>query len=129
MLKKLSEGSVSRVRLWKISYISVASAPDKIAEADVRKICAFAGPHNARSGITGILTYHAGRFAQIIEGAEDDLRKLMERIAADPRHHNLTITMDRAIDARQFDEWSMAYRSPEQFIRDQIENISSATVL
>lgn len=117
------------MRLWKISYISVASAPDKIAETDVREICAVAGPHNARSGITGILTYHAGRFAQIIEGAEHDLRNLMKRISADPRHHNLRITMDRAIAARQFDDWSMAYRSPEQFIRDQIENISSATLL
>ncbi|MES2904263.1 MAG: BLUF domain-containing protein [Pseudomonadota bacterium] len=117
------------MRLWKISYVSIASAPDEIAEADVREICAVAGPHNARSGITGILTYHAGRFAQIIEGIEDDLRQLMERIAADPRHHSLKITMDRAVDARQFDEWSMAYRSPKQFIQDQIENISSTTTL
>lgn len=115
------------MQLWKISYLSIASAAHHLVEADVREICAVAGLHNARAGITGILTFHTGKFAQILEGPENELRDLMQRIAFDPRHHSLKVTMDRAIAARQFDEWSMAYRSPKQFVQDQIDSILTNT--
>ena len=113
--------------LWKISYISVATAPSDTLEAEVREICAVAQAHNARTGITGILTFQAGRFAQVIEGPEPELRKLLIRIIADPRHHSVKMTADRAIVARQFAAWSMAYRSTSDFIRDQVSSILMET--
>lgn len=113
--------------LWKLAYISVATAPSETLEADVREICAIAQTHNAKAGITGILTFQAGRFAQVIEGPELELRILLARIIADPRHHSMQITADRRIVARQFAEWSMAYRSPGDFIRDQVASIGFET--
>lgn len=123
--RQISKKGHQSVGLWKISYVSIASAPNDVAEADVREICAVAGPHNARASITGILTFHSGRFAQILEGPESSLRSLMDRISADRRHHSLVIAIDRAIAARQFDQWSMAYRTPTQFIQDQIADFST----
>ena len=77
-------GQGKAVNLWKLSYISVATAPNEMLDASVRAICRLAEQHNAYAGITGILTFHAGRFAQILEGLEPDLRALMTRITVDP---------------------------------------------
>ncbi len=109
------------VSLWGLSYTSIATAPDDIVEADVREICALAGPHNEQVGITGALTLRNGRFAQVLEGPLEALRALMERVIADPRHHSVQIITDGPIMARRYAEWSMAYREPKDFIRDQID--------
>lgn len=115
------------MQLWKLSYVSIATAPNEILDADVREICRVAQKHNVAVGITGILTFNAGRFAQLIEGSEGELRALMRRITADPRHHSLKVMADYSIVARQFGEWSMAYRSPSEFVRDQIDGLIEQT--
>lgn len=117
------------MRLWRICYISVATAPAAVLDADVRAICALAEPHNARAGITGALTFHGGRFAQVLEGPESALRALMTRIAADPRHHSLTVIADAEINARRYADWSMAYRDPRDFVRDQLDTVLEHTAV
>jgi hypothetical protein len=122
------------LRLWKTSYVSVATAPDTILEADVRTICAFAQIHNARAEITGVLTYQAGRFAQLLEGPESELREselraLMIRIAADPRHHGLKIMANGPILIRRYADWSMAYCDPKDFMRDQLDDLLGQTAV
>lgn len=44
--------------------------------------------------MTGILTVKDGRFAQVIEGQERALRRLMASIERDPRHHSVTVIAD-----------------------------------
>jgi hypothetical protein len=117
------------LRLWKISYVSVATAPDAILEENVRKICAFAQTHNMRAEITGLLTYHAGRFAQLLEGPESEVGALMIRIAADPRHHSLKIIVNGPIHIRRYADWSMAYRVPKDFMRDQLDDLLEQTAV
>jgi hypothetical protein len=109
------------VLLWSLSYISTATEPAAIIEPSVREICALAGRHNAREGITGALTFHLGRFAQLIEGPESALRALMVRILADPRHHSLRVITAGPIAVRRYADWSMAYRDPSDFICEQID--------
>jgi len=109
------------VRLWNVSYVSTATAPAAIRASSVREICALARPHNAAAAITGALTYHGGRFAQLIEGPEAALRALMVRIAADQRHHSLRVITDGTIAVRRYADWSMVYRDPSDFICEQID--------
>ena len=111
------------MRLWKIAYISVAAEPRDRANASALLICALAELHNARRAITGILTLHRGRYAQVLEGPETALRALMARIAADPRHHSVQVIADGPISARRHAGWSMVYRDPKQFVLDQIDAV------
>ena len=49
------------------------------------------------------------RFAQVIEGPEDALAVVVERIRADPRHDQIRVVVDDAMQAgRRFAGWDMA---------------------
>lgn len=117
------------VRVWSLSYISTATTPAETIEESIAEICALARLNNAAAGITGALTYHGGRFAQLIEGPEDALRALMVRIKADPRHHSLRVLTDGPIAVRRYGKWSMTYRKPGDFISEQIDEQVTDTQL
>ena len=70
-----------------------------------------------------MLTFHAGCFAQVIEGPEWQLRLLMKRICADRRHHSLKVVTDGPITARRYPDWSMAYRDPHEFLRQELAEV------
>ena len=48
------------------------------------EILAVSQRNNARDGLTGALMIHDGRFLQVLEGAAQDLDRLMRRLADDP---------------------------------------------
>ena len=115
------------MRLWKISYTSIAALPEEAANAAALVICALAEQYNALHGITGVLTLHRGRFAQVLEGPETALRALMARIMVDSRHHTIKIVSDGPIFKRRYADWSMAYRDPKAFISDQLDDVLAQT--
>lgn len=94
-------------RLYSLVYSSAAAAPfDDDQLAALLTQCRAA---NSRNGITGMLLYRGGRFVQFLEGPEDSVRGLLERIAADPRHTDLRVMIDSHPRARQFAEWTMGF--------------------
>jgi hypothetical protein len=113
--------------LWKISYISIATTPDAMADDGALVIAALAEQHNAQHGITGILTLHSGRFAQVLEGPESALRALMARIKADHRHHHVQVIVDGPLAKRRYADWSMAFRDAKAFVRDQLDSVIEQT--
>ncbi|MGI4820213.1 MAG: BLUF domain-containing protein [Janthinobacterium lividum] len=64
---------------------------------------------NERQHVTGTLVYGNGQFMQLIEGEEAVIKALYERIARDPRHHQVFKLADKPIAGRRFAEWSMAF--------------------
>ncbi len=115
------------MRLWKISYTSIAALPEETANADALVICALAEQYNALHGITGVLTLHRGRFAQVLEGPETALRALMARIIADVRHHTVKMVADGPIFKRRYADWSMAFSDPKAFVSDQLDDVLEQT--
>ncbi|MFM9934858.1 MAG: BLUF domain-containing protein [Novosphingobium sp.] len=115
------------MRLWKITYTSIATLPEETANAATLVICALAEQFNALHGITGVLTLHRGRFAQVLEGPETALRALVARIIADCRHHTVKIISDGPIAKRRYADWSMAYRDPKAFVADQLDEVLEQT--
>jgi len=81
-------------------------------KADLQAILEVSRRHNGERGITGMLLYHAGRFTQVIEGGEDDIRALKDRICRDERHTEVATLAEGWRDARIFAQWSMAFHSP-----------------
>jgi hypothetical protein len=57
------------------------------------------------------LLYKDRNFMQVLEGPEEEVRKLVEIIRADARHAGFIKLLDRAIEKREFSEWSMAFRN------------------
>ena len=62
---------------------------------------------NAIDGITGLLIYNGMHFLQIIEGAENAIDDLVDRLRADPRHSGLEVRDERLVEQRSFSDWAM----------------------
>ncbi len=91
-----------------IRLIYSSSAPN-VAPSDLEQILQVADRYNEEHGITGILLYGKGVFMQVLEGPDDAVRALYERIEQDPRHENCNIIGDEPLDDRTFGGWNMAY--------------------
>mgnify|MGYP000212157287 CR=1 FL=1 len=62
---------------------------------------------NKAEGLSGILLYAGGCFFQIIEGPDNAIDALYEKIEIDRRHTAVSKVLDEPISHRRFSEWSM----------------------
>lgn len=100
-----------------VSYlVYVSQADSRLTPKDLEEILAESRGYNTDRGITGILLYAEGRggstgsFMQLLEGEEDELEHLRERIFGDPRHHTKIVLERGEKPARDFPDWSMAFK-------------------
>lgn len=96
--------------LYRVCYSSKATAP--MTEAGLEAILAAAHRNNDADGVTGVLLYTEGHFLQILEGEKDAVERTLGRIAGDPRHEGLRTFGGKAVAAREFEKWRMAYLNP-----------------
>jgi len=97
--------------LFSLAYFSrnaVIGTHDQMRSA-MADILASARRNNARHGITGALLFSDGCFAQVLEGAREDVETVFETIQCDPRHSDVTIMHLHAVEERSFGAWSMAF--------------------
>jgi hypothetical protein len=94
-----------------IVYISRAVRP--LSDQDLQSLLAQCRRDNERHNVTGVLFYSHGNIAQLIEGDQDILDPLFEKIARDGRHSNVKKLISKPINARSFSEWSMAFHPLE----------------
>lgn len=78
-----------------------------LGEDDLRQIHEKARHLNALDGISGLLVFDGARFLQIIEGSEEAIDNLVERLRHDPRHSAFEIRDERLVNSRSFPDWSM----------------------
>ena len=92
-----------------ITYLSdyVGTAAD--AGQTAADIVAVAKAQNPPHEITGVLFFTRGKFLQVIEGPEDELRQLMRNIEADTRHKNVQYVIDTPVARRGFAQWNMDF--------------------
>lgn len=76
---------------------------------DVEQILASARRQNLQRGVTGILLFSGGHFAQLLEGSSRALHDTMSAIDADPRHEAVTRLIEEPATRRRFGDWSMAF--------------------
>jgi hypothetical protein len=74
---------------------------------DLAEIHETARHLNALDGVTGLLAFDGVRFLQIIEGSEEAIDNLVERLRRDPRHSAFEIRDERTVERRSFPDWSM----------------------
>lgn len=98
-------------RLFSLAYFSrnmIAGTADDMQIA-IAKILSSARRHNARRNVTGALLFSDGCFAQVLEGAREDVEAVFESIQCDPRHSSVTIMHLHEVEERSFGDWSMAF--------------------
>ena len=94
--------------MYSLIYRSVAN--DNFTKSLIYKMLSEAREYNTDHGITGCLLYHKGKFIQLLEGEEEEVISLFERIKKDHRHHDLELLETENISERLFSEWSMAFQ-------------------
>lgn len=91
--------------LKQLVYVSKPTAEMPVTE--VRELLVKARINNHFKDISGILLFDGETFLQVLEGLEDAVLALFDKIAQDPRHTQVEALFQRSIEARDFDGWSM----------------------
>lgn len=90
----------------RITYTSRLAPP--FSEDVLESIGAASARSNRELGVTGVLVYFSGHFFQVIEGDEQAIDTLYDKIRKDRRHRDvLCLKAEHGIAARLFPEWSM----------------------
>ncbi len=93
--------------LIKLVYVSAATKP--LIPTDLRELLSKARTFNSSVGVSGLLLYRDRSFFQILEGQEEDVEPLYERIGRDPRHNRLMLLSKQTVQERNFGAWSMGF--------------------
>lgn len=92
-------------------YVSTAS--DALKMADLDRLLEQSQSLNSRDGISGVLFFGGGSFAQYFEGSEVAVESLKQRLLRDRRHFDMTIVVHSPIVKRRFSNWTMGFLSGE----------------
>lgn len=114
-----------------IQLCYISTARPFVTAREIETILEISRVNNRRAGVTGILLFNGKRFLQLLEGDADAVETVYRRIARDPRHFAMVRLSERAIDAREFDHWDMAYRRfPGETAADRVNaQVASLTRL
>lgn len=99
--------------LHALMYVSTASHPP--SQAEITHLLERSRARNAQQQVTGVLLYSHGNFMQYLEGPAEGIAAIYEAIKADKLHHGLIELLHEPIAAREFADWSMAYRCVSAF--------------
>jgi hypothetical protein len=92
-----------------VFWVYVSSAVEWFSMAELRLLLAKSRERNEREGITGMLLFKDGHFMQVVEGEEEAVKRLHDRIQADPRHQGIFTVDSGPLETRRFADWSMGF--------------------
>lgn len=99
--------------LIRLAYASEATFDEKPeehgVEPHVARILMMSRVNNSKKQVVGGLFYGNGYFFQYLEGEDEAVNELYDRIARDDRHRNVTTLIQEPLSARTFTNWSMKY--------------------
>ncbi|WP_348549549.1 BLUF domain-containing protein [Psychrobacter sp. KFRI-CH2-11] len=107
--------------LCQLVYISRITSTGLSSPSTLNDISEIAIERNQTDEITGILCYGNGYFLQCVEGSEQALTNLKNRLLADERHKDMEILDFSAIDERRFSSWSLRSITLERWMTKNAE--------
>lgn len=90
-----------------LSIIYVSTAAIGFDSDALTALTLHANSKNDKNDITGMLVYNGELFMQLLEGEEQNVSDILDIIAKDKRHTNVTIIRKEDIVARECPDWSM----------------------
>ena len=107
-----------------ITLIYGSSATHRMSAEELITILEEARQNNTQLNITGMLLYDDGNFLQVLEGEDEVVTNLYNKIYKDPRHGSVMLYVKKQIDKRQFDDWAMGFVDVRQLDVDNIPGYS-----
>jgi len=95
--------------MYYLVYISQAT--HVFTERDLLDLLIKARHANSKAGVTGMLVFIRDRFIQLLEGEQDVVEALYDRIKKDARHKKVQILLEGNLPGRLFTNWSMGFKS------------------
>lgn len=90
----------------RIRYVSQFAK--EMTPEEIDALAAQAAEKNLRLGVTGLLLTSGRLFFQILEGPDEAVDELFDRIAADDRHRDVFLLgSETGVRERVFPDWSM----------------------
>lgn len=94
-----------------LSLIYVSTSVKLLNDEELLDILKASRENNSSKDVTGLLLYKGGNFMQVLEGPDEAVEALYEKIKADPRHKDVNVLSREQISARQFPAWEMAFQN------------------
>ncbi len=92
-----------------VSLVYVSTASWLLDDTELEAILRVSRANNLRDRITGMLLYKGGNIIQVLEGPEEKIAALVDKLRRDPRHYGIQVLLCNPIKERQFDHWAMAF--------------------
>ena len=80
-------------------------------DLDIADILTASCKNNAEKDVTGILLYHEGCILQVLEGEQQTVTDLYQKIKRDKRHKDVIQLVQGTCEERNFGEWSMGFKA------------------
>lgn len=104
--------------LHAIAYASEARAD--LRTTDLDRLLADATAFNRVAGVTGVLMFDGSRFLQYLEGPEDGIDSVFQRIFNARSHAQMRLLCRAPVVQRAFPRWSMGTRRIDADLLTQI---------
>jgi hypothetical protein len=92
-----------------LAYVSTAT--QLMSNEDLKRLLEQSREFNAENDVTGMLLYKDRSFLQVLEGSEDVLIPLYDRIRRDSRHEKVKTLFMTDVPRRDFSDWSMGFKN------------------
>ncbi|MEQ8909990.1 MAG: BLUF domain-containing protein [Vicingaceae bacterium] len=93
--------------LFQLTYHSIAN--DNLEKKDIDNLLKQSERNNKKKHITGCLLYSQPEFIQLLEGEQEEVEELYQKIKQDERHQAVTLLSSNQCEKRTFPNWLMAY--------------------
>ena len=102
--------------LKRVMYLSRATRA--MQRGELEDMLVGSRKRNLAHGITGLLVYEGGAFAQVLEGPPEKVGQLLRNIRSDARHSRYEQLSSGPIEARYFSGWAMDWAHLEDIHDD-----------
>jgi hypothetical protein len=116
-------------QLVSLSYISNTAV--EFSFLGNLRLLAHSFLNNQKYNITGLLIYKNNQFAQVIEGDEDAIERIWNKIQRDTRHKDIQLLSREPITNRSFTKWSMLFPESEKvvdYFPDMVEAVKDLEI-
>lgn len=98
-------------QLLRLTYVSRSNFPvDRVSggiQLEVARILIQSRRNNPRQRLVGALYFGDGCFFQCLEGTQDAVESLYQRLHGDPRHRELRVLSREFVSTPSFSNWAM----------------------
>lgn len=107
--------------IFSVTYVSESTIPASMVGEEIAGLVALSRERNSATGLTGCLVFSGSHFAQMLEGPEKQVHRLMKSIERDPRHRRIEVVEATARNARRCGDWALGYSGPSRFVQRVIK--------